>query len=339
MKLLDFGIAKLLESEDDDATLTAGARALTPAYAAPEQILGEPVTTATDVYSLGVVLYELITGTLPFERKGTAARRLEAGLADEVLERPSESAPGGFTRKAHRGAREARRLTGDLDNIVLTALRREPERRYRSAAALGEEPEAAPFRADGPGPSGHVPVPDREVPEATPCRRRGRRARPRGLRRRPRGHDVAGAPRPGARARGVPTGPARGARQGVPHRALRGRGPRAVRRRDRHGPSDPRAGHAPAEDGARGRAGHPGRPLRRRRADRPRHRPSRARGDPRGGVARAPADEARERQSRHREQPRGARRRGGGPGQARRGRARALRGARLRSSRARARRA
>ena len=139
VKLLDFGIAKLLESEDADATVTRrDARALTPAYAAPELILGEPATTAADVYSLGVVLYELLTGTLPFERKGTAARRLEAGLADEVLERPSERARR-VHAESHRGAREARRLAGDLDNIVLTALRREPERRYRSAAALGED--------------------------------------------------------------------------------------------------------------------------------------------------------------------------------------------------------
>ncbi len=139
VKLLDFGIAKLLEADDSDATVTRrDFRALTPAYAAPELILGEPATTAADVYSLGVVLYELLTGTLPFERKGASAHRLAAHLDDELLERPSVRARRVLADR-RAAARQARRLAGDLDNILLTALRREPERRYRSAAALGED--------------------------------------------------------------------------------------------------------------------------------------------------------------------------------------------------------
>ncbi len=139
VKLLDFGIAKLLESEDADATVTRrDARALTPAYAAPELILGEPATTAADVYSLGVVLYELLTGTLPFERKGSIVRRLESQVGDEILERPSARVRRALGDR-RVAARQARRLAGDLDNILVNALRREPERRYRSAAALGED--------------------------------------------------------------------------------------------------------------------------------------------------------------------------------------------------------
>lgn len=139
VKLLDFGIAKLLEADDADATVTRrDSRALTPAYAAPELILGEPATTAADVYSLGVVLYELLTGTLPFERKGTSAERLAARVEDEVLERPSVRVRR-VVADRRIAARLARHLAGDLDNILLTALRREPERRYRSAAALAED--------------------------------------------------------------------------------------------------------------------------------------------------------------------------------------------------------
>jgi eukaryotic-like serine/threonine-protein kinase len=142
VKLLDFGIAKLLEADGadaSDATVTRrDSRALTPAYAAPELILGEPATTAADVYSLGVVLYELLTGTLPFERKGATAERLAARVDDEILERPSQRVRR-VVADRRIAARLARRLAGDLDNILLTALRREPERRYRSAAALAED--------------------------------------------------------------------------------------------------------------------------------------------------------------------------------------------------------
>lgn len=127
-KLLDFGIAKLIASEGDserDAT-AAEQRIFTPDYAAPEQLRGEAVGTATDIYALGVVLYELLTDTRPFQRHRFAA----LATADAGAEPPSR-------RLAQRGERQrAARLRGDLDTIVATCLNPEPARRYASAAAL-----------------------------------------------------------------------------------------------------------------------------------------------------------------------------------------------------------
>jgi len=127
-KLLDFGIAKLLE-DDAASNLTAevGPRA-TPDFAAPEQIRGEPTTTATDVYSLGVILYGLLAGTRP-HRSGDGDKRLTGLLDDGVFPPPSKVAPG------PRGAE----LRGDLDSIVMKAMRREPDRRYASVRALADD--------------------------------------------------------------------------------------------------------------------------------------------------------------------------------------------------------
>ncbi|MEO7795536.1 MAG: serine/threonine-protein kinase, partial [Thermoanaerobaculia bacterium] len=135
VKLLDFGIAKLLSGDEGEAgeRTRLEARALTPAYAAPEQILGEPVTTATDVYALGVVLYELMTDRLPHDRSATSAAALADKVERETLTRPSQAA-------ATAGeARKSRLLAGDLDTIVLKALARDPLRRYESATALAED--------------------------------------------------------------------------------------------------------------------------------------------------------------------------------------------------------
>ncbi|MGE0441410.1 MAG: protein kinase [Gemmatimonadales bacterium] len=120
VKLLDFGIAKLLDSTgDDDAPLTrTGVFPMTAGYASPEQRRGEPVSTASDIYSLGVVLYELLAGKRP-----------DAGAAGELPAAPSRAAPPD----------RARTLAGELDAIALKALRPEPEARYRSAADLGDD--------------------------------------------------------------------------------------------------------------------------------------------------------------------------------------------------------
>ncbi len=128
VKLLDFGIAKLLGNATDAARTETGARAMTRAYAAPEQVRGEAATTATDVYALGVVLYELLAGRRPFEASSPAQQ--EDALLHATPPRPSATASGSV---------DARRVRGDLDAVVLTALRAEPEARYGSADALAAD--------------------------------------------------------------------------------------------------------------------------------------------------------------------------------------------------------
>ena len=135
-KLLDFGIAKLLEitgSPDGAATQTLS-RMLTPDYAAPEQIRGQTITTATDVYSLGVVLYELLTEQRPY-RLGESMHALEKAILDTDPAAPSSVLSTTVTELRLRG----RALRGDLDRIVLKALQKEPERRYLSAQAFAAD--------------------------------------------------------------------------------------------------------------------------------------------------------------------------------------------------------
>jgi len=131
VKLLDFGIAKLLEEESGTGEATAltrdGGRALTPEYAAPEQVTGGTVTTATDVYALGVLLYVLLTGKHP----AAASLRSPADLLRSIVEtepqRPSEAAPSDLVR---------RQLRGDLDTIVAKTLKKDAAERYASVTAL-----------------------------------------------------------------------------------------------------------------------------------------------------------------------------------------------------------
>ena len=152
-KLLDFGIAKILDVEtatDLDRTETVF-RVLTPAYASPEQIKGEPITTASDVYSLGVVLYELLTGCHPYRGDEITSQELARAVCEVDPEKPSAAVR---RTKAQRDGSPSpappevgsagiaipnKRLQGDLDNIVLMALRKEPERRYSSVEQFAED--------------------------------------------------------------------------------------------------------------------------------------------------------------------------------------------------------
>ena len=137
VKLLDFGIARVL-SDDAGAELTqTGQRVLTPGYAAPEQVRGEPPTTATDVYALGVLLYRLLCGARPVETEGRTPREIEAAVLGELPQRPSDRVtPAAAAARSETGAGLAKRLRGDLDTITLKALEKDPGRRYGSAAEL-----------------------------------------------------------------------------------------------------------------------------------------------------------------------------------------------------------
>ena len=144
-KLLDFGIGKVLEGTESFGTsieTLTELRLLTPEYAAPEQVNGAPITTATDVYALGVILYELLAGAHPYRRPGMTRAELEAAVVSEPPALPSARIAGDVTVAHARGldpSTLARSLAGDLDTIVLMALRKESARRYPSAAALAED--------------------------------------------------------------------------------------------------------------------------------------------------------------------------------------------------------
>ncbi len=159
-KLLDFGIAKLLNPELYAQTIAPTAialRPMTPDYASPEQVRGQPITTASDIYSLGVLLYELLTGHRPYRIKSSAPQEIERVICEQEPEKPStavnrredvatsDGTHRTITPESVSHTREGepdklrRRLSGDLDNIVLMAMRKEPQRRYASVGQLSED--------------------------------------------------------------------------------------------------------------------------------------------------------------------------------------------------------
>jgi serine/threonine protein kinase len=131
-KLLDFGIAKLLSAGDELFSQTIPSlRVMTPEYASPEQIKGESITTTSDVYSLGVLLYELLTGDRPYRLTTQTQEEIARAVTTQEPKPPSTAA---VSNSSGRDARSLKLLRGDLDKIVLMAMRKEPARRYASVA-------------------------------------------------------------------------------------------------------------------------------------------------------------------------------------------------------------
>jgi non-specific serine/threonine protein kinase/serine/threonine-protein kinase len=147
-KLLDFGIAKLLDPLVADGQRTRTEfRALTPESASPEQVRGEPVTVASDVYSLGVLLYRLLTDRSPYRRTPTTDIEIVRAVCEEIPPKPSDAAeagpadgePAGSAPSSAGSTPSRRQLAGDLDLITIKALRKEPERRYTSVERLADD--------------------------------------------------------------------------------------------------------------------------------------------------------------------------------------------------------
>ena len=135
VRLLDFGVAKLLEGDGGETQLTSvQGRALTPDYSSPEMLWGDPIDARCDIYSLGVILYELLSGARPYRLKSVASIG-----ALEVKKPSTQIEPTAATARASEVEELARQLRGDLDAIVLMTLAKEPAQRYPSAAALADD--------------------------------------------------------------------------------------------------------------------------------------------------------------------------------------------------------
>lgn len=157
VKLLDFGIAKVLNHDELSTEYVpvtkTGLLPLTPAYASPEQVKGETITTASDIYQLGIVLYELLAGCRPYDVTGRTPSEIEQIICEQPLTRPSTAVTNmpadvknGRTLSHETGSKQAlelralqKKLKGDLDTIIIKALRKEPGRRYSSAEQLSED--------------------------------------------------------------------------------------------------------------------------------------------------------------------------------------------------------
>ena len=143
VRLLDFGVARLLEAEEADqpALTSVYGRALTPDYASPELLRGDSLDERSDLYSLGVLLYELLTGTRPYRLKSAASiGALDQAIATIEVKKPSlQLEQSAAATRTSTGERLARHLRGDLDAVVLKALAKEPAQRYASAAAMAED--------------------------------------------------------------------------------------------------------------------------------------------------------------------------------------------------------
>nr|WP_269783547.1 serine/threonine-protein kinase [Marinibactrum halimedae] len=135
-KLLDFGIAKLLDDSDNQAQLTQFFAPMTPQYASPEQIKQEPLSVASDQYSLGILLYQLITGELPYDTKESSMAHITGNL---TLKRPSHGVANNKNHNDNEKRRLIKQLKGDLDAIVMKAIHKEADYRYPSVKELSED--------------------------------------------------------------------------------------------------------------------------------------------------------------------------------------------------------
>ncbi len=156
VKLLDFGIAKIMNPDEHPADLPltkTGLLPLTPAYASPEQVRGKTITTASDIYQLGIILYELLSGSRPYELTGQSPSEIERIICEENPTRPSTAVINKSDLRKQIQAEAQKQsairdtkpdqlkklLKGDLDTIILKAIRKEPERRYKSAEKLASD--------------------------------------------------------------------------------------------------------------------------------------------------------------------------------------------------------